>query len=268
MDNRIVVSIPEHLIPIDELHEVLGEDRYKDLLENKDLRKISSGDFTGVGDKVKEMFSVISNDRVPEASKTIDHIVDANKMIGEFDRVIEKHSRWLANTPPHVKAHITELKEAHNSDISAALKMKGIACDKHDLVHGWACPLCANAKDERISWLEEYANAKDVSVTEEMQRANDAEARITELEAQVQELIEELIEELQDVVCFAPECTTSKEYAVKRLEELMSQYVFLDNKCEAKKMIGEFERVNEIMDEIVNQRQKKIQLDFKRARVS
>ena len=40
------------------------------------------------------------------------------------------------------------------------------------------------AKDERISWLEEYANAKDVSVTEEMQRANDAEARITELEAQ------------------------------------------------------------------------------------
>ena len=58
--------------------------------------------------------------------------------------------------------------------------------------------------------------------------------RIRELEAQVQELIEELIEELQDVVCFAPECTTSKEYAVKRLEELMSQYVFLDNKWEAK----------------------------------
>ena len=84
------------------------------------------------------------------------------------------------------------------------------------------------AKDKRISWLEEYANAKDVSVTEEMQRANDAEARITELEAQVQELIEELIEELQDVVCFAPECTTSKEYAVKRLEELMN------NKREAK----------------------------------
>ena len=54
--------------------------------------------------------------------------------------------------------------------------------------------------------------------------------RIRELEAQVQELIEEL----QDVVCFAPECTTSKEYAVKRLEELMSQYVFLDNKWEAK----------------------------------
>ena len=39
------------------------------------------------------------------------------------------------------------------------------------------------AKDERISWLEEYANAKDVSVTEEMQRANDAEARTTELYA-------------------------------------------------------------------------------------
>ena len=41
-----------------------------------------------------------------------------------------------------------------------------------------------------------------------------------------------------------------------------------DHIGETKKMIGEFERVNEIMDEIVNQRQKKIQLDFKRARVS
>ena len=40
------------------------------------------------------------------------------------------------------------------------------------------------AKDERISRLEEYANEKDTSVTKEMHRANEAEARITELEAQ------------------------------------------------------------------------------------
>ena len=84
------------------------------------------------------------------------------------------------------------------------------------------------AKDERVAVLEQITQHP---LYEHLVKA---EARITELEAQVQELIEELIEELQDVVCFAPECTTSKEYAVKRLEELMSQYVFLDNKWEAK----------------------------------
>ena len=78
------------------------------------------------------------------------------------------------------------------------------------------------AKDERIAVLEQITQHP---LYEHLVKA---EARITELEAQVQELIEELIEELQDVVCFAPECTTSKEYAVKRLEELMN------NKWEAK----------------------------------
>ena len=77
------------------------------------------------------------------------------------------------------------------------------------------------AKDKRISWLEEYANAKDVSVTEEMHQANEAEARIMELEARVSELTDELKEELQEVICFAPECTSSKDYAEKRLAELM-----------------------------------------------
>ena len=75
------------------------------------------------------------------------------------------------------------------------------------------------AKDKRIEWLEKYVNAKDVSVTEEMQRANDAEARITELEAQVQELIEELIEELKESANSAIE-SRSKEYAIKRLAQL------------------------------------------------
>ena len=122
-----------------------------------------------------------------------DHIGEAKKMIGEFERVMIRASKMYGSL---VNTLLLDLANAHLLDIAA--------------------------KDERIAWLEEYANAKDISVTEEMQRANDAEARITELEAQVQELIEELIEELQDVVCFAPECTTSKEYAVKRLEELMN----------------------------------------------
>ena len=171
----------------------LMEDQYKDLLENKDLRKISSGDFTGVGDKVKEMFSVISNDRVPEASKTIDHIVDANKMIGEFERVMIRASKMYGSL---VNTLLLDLANAHLLDIAA--------------------------KDERIAVLEQITQHP---LYEHLVKA---EARITELEAQVQELIEELIEELQDVVCFAPECTTSKEYAVKRLEELMN------NKWEAK----------------------------------
>ena len=171
----------------------LMEDQYKDLLENKDLRKISSGDFTGVGDTVKEMFSVISNDRVPEASKTIDHIVDANKMIGEFERVMISASKMYGSL---VNTLLLDLANAHLLDIAA--------------------------KDERIAVLEQITQHP---LYEHLVKA---EARITELEAQVQELIEELIEELQDVVCFAPECTTSKEYAVKRLEELMN------NKWEAK----------------------------------
>ena len=75
------------------------------------------------------------------------------------------------------------------------------------------------AKDERISRLEEYANEKDTSVTKEMHRANEAEARITELEAQVQELIEELIEELKESANSAIE-SRSKEYAIKRLAQL------------------------------------------------
>ena len=75
------------------------------------------------------------------------------------------------------------------------------------------------AKDERISRFEEYANEKDTSVTKEMHRANEAEARITELEAQVQELIEELIEELKESANSAIE-SRSKEYAIKRLAQL------------------------------------------------
>ena len=138
-------------------------------------------------------------------------LIKTEKKMSEFERV-SQDMFWTV--PLHEGA-------ARNKAIDHNLSV-------HALITAYIADTVA--KDKRISWLEEYANAKDISVTEEMQRANDAEARITELEAQVQELIEEL----QDVVCFAPECTTSKEYAVKRLEELMSQYVFLDNKWEAK----------------------------------
>ena len=133
-------------------------------------------------------------------------------MSGEFEKA---YRSWnIINDFPSNPLSICarELAKCHEADMQtltkendAAIKIMGNGNRK---------------RDDRISWLEEYANAKDISVTEEMQRANEAEARITELEAQVQDLIEELIEELQDVVCFASECTTSKEYAVKRLKEL------------------------------------------------
>ena len=121
-----------------------------------------------------------------------DHIGEAKKMIGEFERVIIRASKMYGSL---VNTLLLDLANAHLFDIAA--------------------------KDKRISWLEEYANAKDVSVTEEMHQANEAEARIMELEARVSELTDELKEELQEVICFAPECTSSKDYAEKRLAELM-----------------------------------------------
>jgi len=39
-------------------------------------------------------------------------------------------------------------------------------------------------------------------------------------DAIIADLKEDLSEVLQDVICFAPECTSSKEYAIKRLKEL------------------------------------------------
>ena len=128
-----------------------------------------------------------------------DHIGETKKMIGEFERVMIRASKMYGSL---VNTLLLDLANAHLLDIAA--------------------------KDERVAVLEQITQHP---LYEHLVKA---EARITELEAQVQELIEELIEELQDVVCFAPECTTSKEYAVKRLEELMSQYVFLDNKWGAK----------------------------------
>jgi uncharacterized coiled-coil protein SlyX len=44
--------------------------------------------------------------------------------------------------------------------------------------------------------------------------------RIAELEAQVADYKEDLIEALQDVINYAPACTSSIEYAEKRLKEL------------------------------------------------
>jgi uncharacterized coiled-coil protein SlyX len=46
------------------------------------------------------------------------------------------------------------------------------------------------------------------------------EKRIQELEAQVADYKEDLIDALQDVINYAPPCTSSIEYAEKRLKEL------------------------------------------------
>ena len=69
------------------------------------------------------------------------------------------------------------------------------------------------AKDERIAVLEQITQHP---LYEHLVKA---EARITELEAQVQELIEELIEELKESANSAIE-SRSKEYAIKRLVQL------------------------------------------------
>ena len=69
------------------------------------------------------------------------------------------------------------------------------------------------AKDERIAVLEQITQHP---LYEHLVKA---EARITELEAQVQELIEELIEELKESANSAIE-SRSKEYAIKRLAQL------------------------------------------------
>lgn len=134
-------------------------------------------------------------------------------MSGEFEKA---YRSWnIINDFPSNPLSICarELAKCHEADMQtltkendAAIKIMGNGNRK---------------RDDRISWLEEYANAKDVSVTEEMHQANEAEARIMELEARVSELTDELKEELQEVICFAPECTSSKDYAEKRLAELM-----------------------------------------------
>ena len=82
-------------------------------------------------------------------------------MSGEFERVLKSLTKWVkvdhcdAECEVYHEREITALTEAHNADIAAAYKLKGIACDKHDLVHGWACPQCASEKDKRIEELED-----------------------------------------------------------------------------------------------------------------
>lgn len=61
--------------------------------------------------------------------------------------------------------------------------------------------------------LLDLAKAHNVDMDEK-------DKRIAELEAQVADYKEDLIDALQDVINYAPACTSSIEYAEKRLKEL------------------------------------------------
>ena len=113
-----------------------------------------------------------------------DHIGETKKMIGEFERVMIRASKMYGSL---VNTLLLDLANAHLLDIAA--------------------------KDERVAVLEQITQHP---LYEHLVKA---EARITELEAQVQELIEELIEELKESANSAIE-SRSKEYAIKRLAQL------------------------------------------------
>jgi hypothetical protein len=49
---------------------------------------------------------------------------------------------------------------------------------------------------------------------------DDKDKRITELESQITDYKQDLIDALQDVTLYAPPCTSTIEYAEKRLKEL------------------------------------------------
>ena len=105
-------------------------------------------------------------------------------MNGKFERVMISASKMYGSL---VNTLLLDLANAHLLDIAA--------------------------KDERVAVLEQITQHP---LYEHLVKA---EARITELEAQVQELIEELIEELKESANSAIE-SRSKEYAIKRLAQL------------------------------------------------
>ena len=76
---------------------------------------------------------------------------------------------------------------------------------------------------ERLRTYNAWRRGAENEMPEPQQIGQDIDAAIaaiTALETRIAELTEELIEELEEVVEFAPECTSSKEYAEKRLKEL------------------------------------------------
>jgi len=83
------------------------------------------------------------------------------------------------------------------------------------------------AKDKRIAELEAQCDAQYARYkTHEDGMSEDISAkdkRIEELEAQIADFKEDLIDALQDVINYAPACTSSIEYAEKRLKELTEE---------------------------------------------
>jgi uncharacterized coiled-coil protein SlyX len=95
----------------------------------------------------------------------------------------------------------------------------------------WCCTGRTVGKDEemgfgcRTSLQAEYIRDAHNWTVSELTIAHEKDMtakdkRIAELEAQVADYKEDLIEALQDVISYAPACTSSIEYAEKRLKEL------------------------------------------------
>ena len=66
-----------------------------------------------------------------------------------------------ANEHHALKAEVTKAKTEikrlmeENEELKQKLKHKGIACDKHDLVGGWACPRCLTLAEAEVEELKE-----------------------------------------------------------------------------------------------------------------
>ena len=161
------------------MRDAMTKNRNEDLFGNDDLRKISSGDFTGVGETVKEMFSAMSIDSVP----------NANKIVGAFERVVQEN--WiealgdlclrLAGLPQETLAK--RIVNAHKADIS-----ERIVRMEHDAI------VLAQANDnnayelkQRIAELErEVFTARNLA-NMAAGNLNEWKAKCAELEAQLRE---------------------------------------------------------------------------------
>ncbi len=89
---------------------------------------------------------------------SINEWVTVSVVSSEFAKQLEAE---LAEAREHSTEgfRLAEQKIKELAEAKEQLKHKGLACDKHDLVGGWACPRClANAKAELAEANERLAN--------------------------------------------------------------------------------------------------------------
>jgi ParB-like chromosome segregation protein Spo0J len=95
------------------------------------------------------------------------------------------------------------------------IRQQLIASVAYDAINGDATErgICGRQMMEAASYIKELEAAHNADMDEK-------DRRIAELEALVADYREDLIDALQDVINYAPACTSSIEYAEKRLKEL------------------------------------------------